>query len=190
MPITCPKCNAVRPRETPAPDWQCPACGVAYAKVGGEPSFRREVPRPRYVESAAQSDGIPWRKFFGALLAVWALYAGYQAAHNKTSSGWGWLDGGANLSEQQVMDLAAASRPQDVLFYTADWCPYCRAAKGWMQQYGFQYQECDIDKQAGCAQQLKSLGSTGVPYLIVKGHHMKGGFDSDEFLVAMRQPNK
>jgi glutaredoxin len=36
----------------------------------------------------------------------------------------------------------------------------------------------------------KNLGSTGVPYLIVKGHHMKGGFDSDEFLVAMRQPQK
>lgn len=189
MPIICPKCSAFRPSDTDAPDWQCPACGVAYAKVG-DSAPRREASRPRYVESAAQNDGIPWRKLFGALLAAWALYAGYQVAHNKTGSGWGWLDGGASLSEQQVMDLAAASRPQDVLFYTADWCPYCRAAKGWMQQYGFKYQECDIDKQAGCAQQLKSLGSTGVPYLIVKGHHLKGGFDSDEFLVAMRQPNK
>ncbi|MBD9395276.1 glutaredoxin family protein [Acidovorax sp. ACV01] len=188
MSKICPKCNAVRPSETSAPDWQCPSCGVAYAKVGGEPPFRREAPRSRYVESAAQSDGIPWRKFFGVLLAAWALYAGYQAAHNKAGIGGSWLNSGASLSAQQVADLAAASQPQDVLFYTADWCPYCRAAKGWMQQYGFKYQECDIDKQAACAQQLKSLGSTGVPYLIVKGHHMKGGFDSDEFLVAMRQP--
>ena len=57
----------------------------------------------------------------------------------------GNLDGGVSLSEGQVTELAAASQPQDVLFYTADWCPYCRAAKGWMQQYGFKYQECDID---------------------------------------------
>lgn len=97
-----------------------------------------------------------------------------------------WLNGGASLSEQQVADLSAASQPQDVWFYMADWCPYCRAAKRCIQQYGFKYQECDIDKQTGCAQQLKSLSSTGVPYLIVKGHHMKGWFDSDEFLVAMR----
>lgn len=161
---------------------------MAYAKVGGEPSFRREAPRSRYVESAAQSDGIPWRKPFGALLAALALYAGYQAAHNKTGSGWGWLSGGASLSEQQITDLAAASQPQDVLFYTADWCPYCRAAKGWMDQHGFKYQECDVNKQAGCAQKLRSLGSNGVPYLIVKGHHLKDGFDSDKFLKAMQQP--
>jgi glutaredoxin len=142
------------------------------------------------VDSAAQSDGIAWRKLFGVLLLAWALYAGHQAAHNKTGAGSGWLDGGANLTEQQVADLAAASQAQDVLFYTADWCPHCRAAKGWMQQHGFKYQECDIDKQPRCAQQLKALGSTGVPYLIVKGHHMKDGFETDEFLVAMRQPHE
>ncbi|WP_374668368.1 glutaredoxin family protein [Acinetobacter sp.] len=161
---------------------------MAYAKVGGAPAFSRETLRPRYVEPATQSDGIPWRKFFWVLLAAWALYAGYQAAHNKAGNGAGWLDGSASLTEQQLRALALASQPQDVLFYTADWCPYCRAAKGWMDQYGFKYQECDIDKQAGCAQQLKSLGSNGVPYLIVKGRHLKGGFDSDEFLKAMQQP--
>jgi ribosomal protein L37AE/L43A len=32
MPTICPKCNTVRPSETTAPEWQCPACGVAYAK--------------------------------------------------------------------------------------------------------------------------------------------------------------
>lgn len=190
MPVICPKCNAVRPSDTRAPDWQCPACGVAYAKVGGAPAFSRETLRPRYVESATQSDGIPWRKLFWVLLAAWALYAGYQAAHNKAGNSAGWLDGSASLTEQQLRALALASQSQDVLFYTADWCPYCRAAKGWMDQYGFKYQECDIDKQAGCAQQLKSLGSNGVPYLIVKGRHLKDGFDSDEFLKAMQQPDR
>jgi glutaredoxin len=30
---TCPKCHHVRQPGETAPSWQCPACGVAYAKV-------------------------------------------------------------------------------------------------------------------------------------------------------------
>lgn len=144
MTTICPRCSAVRPSETIAPEWQCPACGVAYDKVGRESSFRRKAPHPRYATSAAHNDGFPWRKLFGVLIGACALHVGYQAAHRKAGFG-GNLDGGVSLSEGQVTELAAASQPQDVLFYTADWCPYCRAAKGWMQQYGFKYQECDID---------------------------------------------
>jgi len=130
MLTICPKCNSNRQKDISAPDWQCPVCGVAYDRVGGDPAFRREAPCPRNVESATREDGIPWRKLFGVLLAVWALYAGYQVAHNKVGIGGRWLDSGASLSEKQLMDLASASQPQDVLFYTADWCPYCRAAYG------------------------------------------------------------
>lgn len=31
--IVCPKCSHVRPKEATNPEWQCPACGVCYAKV-------------------------------------------------------------------------------------------------------------------------------------------------------------
>ncbi|MBV8466268.1 MAG: hypothetical protein JO218_10020 [Burkholderiales bacterium] len=31
--ITCPKCEYQRKPQESAPDWQCPSCGVAYAKV-------------------------------------------------------------------------------------------------------------------------------------------------------------
>ena len=37
MPIICPKCNHVRPADATNPDWQCPACGVCYAKVQNRP---------------------------------------------------------------------------------------------------------------------------------------------------------
>ncbi|GEM_PF-2714488 len=33
MPAACPKCGHVRTAADHAPDWQCPKCGVAYAKV-------------------------------------------------------------------------------------------------------------------------------------------------------------
>lgn len=38
-----------------------------------------------------------------------------------------------------------------------------------------------------CASQLRGLGSDGVPYLIVKGHHMKDDFDSEEFIAALQK---
>lgn len=30
----CPKCDHVRPKDATNPEWQCPACGVCYAKAG------------------------------------------------------------------------------------------------------------------------------------------------------------
>jgi len=32
--VICPKCNHVRSKDATNPEWQCPACGVCYAKVG------------------------------------------------------------------------------------------------------------------------------------------------------------
>ncbi|HTT08573.1 MAG TPA: hypothetical protein VMH34_07265 [Gammaproteobacteria bacterium] len=32
MPTTCPKCGHVRSTADNVPDWQCPKCGIAYAK--------------------------------------------------------------------------------------------------------------------------------------------------------------
>jgi small basic protein/ribosomal protein L37AE/L43A len=33
VPMECPKCSYLRKPSDEAPDWQCPSCGVAYAKV-------------------------------------------------------------------------------------------------------------------------------------------------------------
>lgn len=33
--IICPKCSHVRPKDASNPEWQCPACGVCYAKADG-----------------------------------------------------------------------------------------------------------------------------------------------------------
>ena len=82
--------------------------------------------------------------------------------------------------------LAANTLPGDVVMYSATWCPYCSQAKSWMGQYGFKPQICEIDQDSDCAAQLKALDlKAGVPYLIVKGHQMKNGFDTDEFKAAL-----
>jgi hypothetical protein len=42
----CPKCGHRRPARSTAPDWQCPACGIAYAKYAGYLEKRRTRPLP------------------------------------------------------------------------------------------------------------------------------------------------
>lgn len=92
---------------------------------------------------------------------------------------------GGDLSTDQLAALAARTQPEDVVLYGASWCPNCAAAKQWMGSYGFRYQECDVEKSPACAAEFRSLGADGIPYLVVKGHHMKDGFDSDEFIAAL-----
>jgi glutaredoxin len=89
---------------------------------------------------------------------------------------------------KELADLAARSQASDVLIYSAPWCANCAAAKKWMAQQGFKYEECNVEASKDCAAQLRSLDPQGgVPYLIVKGQHMKDGFDSDEFVAALRK---
>jgi len=98
----------------------------------------------------------------------------------------GWrLMRASEPSTEDLAQLAATVQPGDVLIYTTTDCQYCAQAKAWMNQYGFAYTECDAQVRADCARELEALGS-GVPYLIVRGRHMKDGFDSDEFIAALR----
>lgn len=90
-----------------------------------------------------------------------------------------------DLNEDELARLAANAHTEDVLIYTTTDCPYCAQAKAWMTQYGFKFTECDAQVREDCARELAEL-SSGVPYLIVRGHHMKDGFDSDEFIAALQ----
>ena len=193
MPTICAKCQLVRPESTDAPIWQCPGCGVAYNKAAdarGAASTMGQRPRRAQV-AASNGDGIPWGKWLLALILIGGACVGYQAVQKR---GWTAGEGVASIatrlkggsSAEQLATLAANAQPGDVFMYTADWCPNCRAAKGWMAQYGFKYEQCDIDKDHGCKSKLDGLGGDGIPYLIVKGHHMRDGFDSEEFVAALQ----
>ena len=193
MTTICPKCRSARPAHTSAPSWQCPACGVAYAKAGDAGISAR-----RSAITAGASDGgdswlsgIPWVKIVLVLAVAYGAWVGLQRAPgNAPSAATASLAGkfGANPSIEQLAALAASTPSSDVLMYSAPWCSYCAAAKGWLAQYGFKYQECDIQASSECLSQLKALDPQGgVPYLIVKGRHMKDGFDSDEFIAALKQ---
>jgi uncharacterized Tic20 family protein len=50
----CPKCRHVRAANEVAPDWQCPKCGVAYAKAAGAQS-----PAPAAAATATVPAAVP-----------------------------------------------------------------------------------------------------------------------------------
>jgi glutaredoxin len=176
--------RAVRPADTSAPEWQCPACGVAYAKAAGGPSTVSSRPSPQ-ASGTATAGGIPWGKLL--LVLAFGACAGFQNFKSRSVELTSIASRiGANLSGEQLTAIATSNRAEEVVFYTAPWCPYCTQAKGWMAQYGFKYEECDIQARSECASQLRGLGGDGVPYLVVKGRHMKDGFDSDEFVASLK----
>lgn len=82
MNVVCPKCAYQRASTDTAPDWQCPSCGIAYAKyVKPEPVVRparllREDP-PRIDDSADEPDTI--NATAKKLLAMMAFVAAFAA---------------------------------------------------------------------------------------------------------------
>ncbi len=205
MPTICPKCRTVRPENATVPAWQCPACGVAYAKASGDASQGAAVQRSRDVERRSSSSSsnreagegllasIPWGKLVAACLICYGGWVGYQHASGQGSgdssvlSRAGRTSGmGGSFSEHDLRQIAAKGQASDVIFYTAPWCPHCRAAHAWMDQYGFKYERCDIEASSACKSQLQQLDpGGGVPYLIVKGEHMKDGFDAAQLVAVL-----
>jgi glutaredoxin len=191
MPIICPKCQHVRQPVETVPDWQCPACGVAYVKAAdairsGYPAATSAA--PSVGTSAPQADGIPWGKLILIAAVIWGGWTGIQVAKNRHN---GSASIGASIgkdaSTTELQTLAAAVKPGEVVMYSTTECVYCAQAKSWLHQYGFAFSECNMSVQPECEQEFKSFGATGTPYLIVRGHHMKDGFDSDEFVALLQK---
>ena len=201
MTTICPKCRTVRATNTQVPAWQCPSCGVAYAKAAGDAVARGGAGDGPSIHggdggSSSAIGSISWFKLFAMLAIAYGAWLGYQRV---ATGGVGNGAGASSISHavrissspstEQLTQLAASAAASDVVMYSATWCPNCAAAKSWLGQHGFKAQICEVDKDSACQAQLQTLDSQmGVPYLIVKGRHMKDGFDSDEFLAALAGP--
>jgi glutaredoxin len=129
-----------------------------------------------------------WVKAIAIVTIVFGMWQGLQIL---TRHSGGPTSIGANLSNDvsaaELAQLAANVNADEVMIYTTTQCPYCKQAKAWMNQYGFPFTECDAQVRSECAHDLDSFGSDGVPYLIVRGKHLKDGFNSNEFIAALRQ---
>jgi glutaredoxin len=103
---------------------------------------------------------------------------------------WGRDSASSDMTTPQIQILAASVQPEEVVTYSTTECPYCHAAKGWLAQNGFAFTECNMSVERRCEAEFKAYGGNGTPFLVTrrggKEHHMKDGFDSDEFLAALR----
>lgn len=193
MSIVCPKCRLERPDNATTPIWQCPGCGVAYNKSADASSRHLQSARgrSRYQPHAQFADGkLSWLQSLLACALLMGGYVGYRISTER-----GWIGDGMGIlasrmsrndSPEHLAALATRTQAGDIFVFSAEWCPNCREAKRWMERHGFAYQQCDIDRDHGCQARLASLGGKGIPYLIVKGRHMREGFDSEEFVAALR----
>lgn len=175
MRIVCPKCGVARTAQAEVPDWQCPSCGVCYAKVGkSEPGRAARAAR----ESAREStlSGVPWMKWLLFAAIGWGTWVGL---HHTTGVK-------SDYSETELRAIAARVQPGDVVMYSTSECIYCVRAKQWLTEYGFAFKECNMSLSQQCEREFQSYGADGTPFLVVRGHQMKEGFDGREFLAALQ----
>ena len=115
MVVTCPKCSHVRPPDASNPEWQCPSCGVCYAKVGqAQPLSTRSARTPRI--DAESSGNFGWLFKIVLLFAlVWGASLAFQngpgapansdtvaPAQPDTGDGKAFVNGALQVSEADV----------------------------------------------------------------------------------------
>lgn len=156
MSQICPHCNYARQAADHAPDWQCPSCARAYAKVGNPlpPESRRQ-----YGPAAAPERRAGAGKWLAVLLVLGAVF---------------WF-GGPLLQQRsaQAAVAEAASQPEVVL-YSTEWCGYCKAAREFFDASGIRYIEHDIEKSSTALAEHRKLGGRGVPLVVVGDDVVKG----------------
>ena len=83
LPTVCPKCGHVRNAVERAPEWQCPACGIAYKKYQAYLEQARRLVTPLSASEAApgwSADGSIWSLVAANCLALGtALYQDWGA---------------------------------------------------------------------------------------------------------------
>ncbi len=77
---------------------------------------------------------------------------------------------------------------KDVVVYSTDYCPFCRAAKDFLTAKKVKFREIDVSDDAAARDKLVEMsgGRTTVPQIFVDGESL-GGYDD---LVALYRSGK
>jgi len=148
-----------------APDWQCPACEIAYNKGAGaaqtESYGRPSLPLP--TKSATGSGVSRWLVVLLVLgVGVWAGKPVWQAK-----------------AAVEAKQMVRNGEQPAVTLYATDWCGYCAATRDFFNARGIRYTELDIEKSSAANDEHRRLGGNGVP-LIVIGNDLVHGYNEAE----------
>lgn len=163
----CAKCKYVRQATDTAPDWQCPACQVAYVKALDAAAGREIVPESR-APGAPESSlrFVTW----GLLALLVVAFAGYGMVRNGQQR---------KLSSTRIEAPGTSSaegreaQPQVVLYATS-WCGYCKATREFFAENGIRYTEYDIESSDSARAEHARLGGRGIPLIVVGEEVLRG----------------
>ena len=138
--MKCPKCGYTRKMGETAPDWQCPSCGVAYAKA--------DTASAKAYASAGSGGG---GKFL-MLLVVVALAGG----------GWAMLKKGAGSEDSQPAGQSEFVKT-GVIMYSLTTCGFCNQKRAQLRAEGIPFVEYFVDTDPARFEELtRKLEATGM----------------------------
>ena len=159
MSRVCPACRYARKASDAAPEWQCPACGKAYCKSGGDTDTVDSSPRSvARRESPSGGSGIfKWVFVLALIGAVGWMTRAF------------WVD----AVPQGGFSQQAKEQPE-VVMYATEWCGYCAAARRFFNANGILFTERDIEKSGEAHDRHRKLGGRGVPLIVIDGEPIHG----------------
>lgn len=80
----------------------------------------------------------------------------------------------ANASREE--QLAAEMKNVPVTVYSADYCPWCRKEKAYLDGRGIAYDELHVDTDKAASAQMRKIGGRGIPTVDVEGD-VHSGYD-------------
>lgn len=119
--MKCPKCGYKRTFGETVPEWQCPSCGIAYAKAGSSADARGAA----RTDSPGSGGKFVMLLVAIAAVAAWALVPG--------------LRQGTKPPDQA--DIANAK----VVMYSLTTCGYCNAKRAELKAAGIPFVEHFVD---------------------------------------------
>ena len=203
---TCPKCSYVRKStDAKVPDWQCPSCGIAYAKFEAQPNPARAASRGPVVAGPNPAPMSAKALFFILAGLIAAGYFGYQkfmapkgAAEEAGDSNvlqashpayYGTKEAGGVVLRMKPETLAELRKltPSKVVMFGTAWCPYCAKAREVFARQGVRYSELDLEKDSTAAAfQQDVMGLQGFPTIVI-GNRVTQGFDEREILAGLKE---
>jgi glutathione-dependent peroxiredoxin len=77
-----------------------------------------------------------------------------------------------------------ADKPADITVFTKTGCPFCARAKGMLAEYGYAYEEIQLNRDVTIRSVRAATGRDTVPQVFVNGHYLGDSEALDEWIKA------
>ncbi len=195
---TCPKCSYTRTAaDAGVPDWQCPKCGIAYAKFEAREvadwEAKRASPAPATRGSSTALNMLIWVVAVGAFFALLAyvtpggLKTLLEARSGRVAaSGPGEAPLPVLRMSAEASDGLATISSARVVLFSAAWCPHCKTVRSLLERQGVRFAEFDIERdERAAAFQREKMPVVGFPVTVI-GNQIVMGSDEGQILAALK----